>query len=136
MTSGKSGEKIVYDLAPLSAAVKTGDLLAIKVTVTGDKWKYLMIEDPIPAGTEFVERDELYELRQKPSWWRNWYSRREFHDDRAVMFQTWFTDNVREYFYLVKVTNAGNFRISPASVQPMYQPNVLSTTAPATMEVK
>jgi len=43
---------------------------------------------------------------------------------------------VREYFYLVKVTNAGNFRISPASVQPMYQPNVLSTTAPATMEVK
>jgi alpha-2-macroglobulin len=136
MTSGKAGEKIVYDLSHLSGPVHTGDLLAVKVTVTGDKWKYLMIEDPIPAGTEFIERDELYELRQKPEWWRNWYSRREFHDDRAVMFQTWFTNNVREYFYLVKVTNAGNFRISPASVQPMYQPNVLSTTAPATMEVK
>jgi hypothetical protein len=136
MTSGNSGEKIVYDLAPLSGPVQTGDLLAIKVTVTGDKWKYLMIEDPIPAGTEFVERDDLYELRQKPTWWRNWYSRRELHDDRAVMFQTWFTNSVREYFYLVKVTNAGKFRISPASVQPMYQPNVLSTTDPATMEVK
>jgi uncharacterized protein YfaS (alpha-2-macroglobulin family) len=136
MTSGKSGEKIVYDLSPLSGPVQNGDLLAIKVTVTGDKWKYLMIEDPIPAGTEFVERDDLYELRQRPSWWANGYSRREFHDDRAVMFQTWFTDNVREYFYLVKVTNAGIYRISPASVQPMYQPNVLSTTDPATMEVK
>ena len=136
MTSGKSGDKIVYDLSPLSGPVQNGDLLAIKVTVTGDNWKYLMIEDPIPAGTEFVERDDLYELRQKPSWWRNWYSRREFHDDRAVMFQTWFTNNMREYFYLVKVTNAGIYRVSPASVQPMYQPNVLSTTDPATMEVK
>ncbi|HWR34370.1 MAG TPA: alpha-2-macroglobulin family protein [Clostridia bacterium] len=136
MTSEKSGEKIVYTLAPLSGPVQTGDLLAIKITVTGDKWKYLMVEDPIPAGTEFVERDELYELRQKPSWWRNWYSRREFHDDRAVMFQTWFTNGVREYFYLVKVTNAGMFQISPASVQPMYQPDVLSTTDPAVVEVK
>ena len=52
-----------------------------------------------------------------------------------MIFQTWFSNNVREYFYLVKVTNAGNFRISPSSVQPMYQPNVLSTTDPATMEV-
>jgi hypothetical protein len=136
MTTGTSGEKIVYDLTPISGALQNGDLLAIKVTVTGDKWKYLMIEDPIPSGTEFVEREDSYELRQKPSWWRNWYDRRELHDDRAVMFQTWFTNNVREYFYLVKVTNAGVFRIGPASVQPMYQPNVLSTTAPATMEVK
>ena len=64
MTSGNSGEKIVYDLSPVSGPVQTGDLLAIKVTVTGDKWKYLMIEDPIPAGTEFVEHDDLYELRR------------------------------------------------------------------------
>jgi uncharacterized protein YfaS (alpha-2-macroglobulin family) len=111
-------------------------LLAIRVTVTGDKWKYLMIEDPIPAGTEFVERDDLYELKEKPAWWRNWYSRREFHDDRAVMFQTWFYNQVQEYFHLVKVTNAGIFKISPASVQPMYQQDILSTTDPATMEVK
>jgi len=136
MTSTRDGEKIVYDVTPLSGPVATGDLLAIKVTVTGSKWKYLIVEDPIPAGTEFVERDDLYQLRQRPAWWRNWYSRREFHDDRAVMFQTWFSDNVREYFYLVKVTNAGQFRISPASVQPMYQPDVLSTTTPESMEVK
>jgi uncharacterized protein YfaS (alpha-2-macroglobulin family) len=136
MNSEKSGEKIVYNLSPLRGAVQTGDLLAIRVTVTGDKWKYLMIEDPIPAGTEFVERDDLYELKEKPAWWRNWYSRREFHDDRAVMFQTWFYNQVQEYFYLVKVTNAGIFKISPASVQPMYQQDILSTTDPATMEVK
>ncbi len=135
LTSGKFNDKIVYDVAPLNGPVQTGDLLAIRVTVTGDHWKYLMVEDPIPAGTEFVEHDDLYELRQKPGWWSYWYSRREFHDDRAVLFQTWF-DKGHEYFYLVKVTNAGNFRISPATVQPMYQPNVLSTTTPAAMEVK
>jgi len=32
--------------------------------------------------------------------------------------------------------NPGKFRISPASVQPMYQPSVLSTTDAAFMEVK
>ncbi len=30
----------------------------------------------------------------------------------------------------------GKFRISPASVQPMYQPSVLATTDAATLEVK
>jgi uncharacterized protein YfaS (alpha-2-macroglobulin family) len=34
------------------------------------------------------------------------------------------------------VVNPGQFQISPASVGPMYQPDVLSTTDPASLEVK
>jgi uncharacterized protein YfaS (alpha-2-macroglobulin family) len=73
-------------------------------------------------------------VNDKPSWWRNWYSRREFHDNRAAIFQTYF-DQQHEYFYLLKVVNPGQFQISPASVQPMYQPDVLSTTDASTLEV-
>lgn len=135
LTSVNNGEKITYNLSALSGPVAGGDILAVRVTVSGGKWKYLLVEDPIPAGTEFIEHDEFYEVNDKPSWWRNWYSRREFHDNRAAIFQTYF-DQQREYFYLLKVVNPGLFQISPASAQPMYQPDVLSTTDPSTLEVK
>jgi hypothetical protein len=135
LTSVNNGEKITYNLSALNGPVSGGDIVAVRVTVSGGKWKYLLVEDPIPAGTEFIERDDLYEVNDKPSWWRNWYSRREFHDNRATIFQTYF-DQQREYFYLLKVVNPGVFQISPASVQPMYQPDVLSTTDPSSLEVK
>jgi uncharacterized protein YfaS (alpha-2-macroglobulin family) len=135
LTSVNRDNKITYDLSPLSGPVASGDVLAVRVTVSGGTWKYLLVEDPIPAGTEFIERDELYEVNDKPTWWRNWYSRREFHDNRAAIFQTYF-DQQHEYFYLLKVVNPGQFQISPASVQPMYQPGVLSTTDPSSLEVK
>ncbi len=133
--STASDGRIVYDLDPLNGPVQSGDVLAVKVSVSGGQWKYLLIEDPIPAGTEFIDRDDLYELREKPSWWGFWFTRREFHDDRAAIFQTYFSDH-KEYVYLLKVVNGGTFKISPASVQPMYQPNVLATTEPAGLEVK
>jgi alpha-2-macroglobulin len=135
LTSVNNGQKITYNLSALNGPVAGGDVLAVRVTVSGGKWKYLLVEDPIPAGTEFIEHDEFYEVNDKPSWWRNWYSRREFHDNRAAIFQTYF-DQQREYFYLLKVVNPGLFQISPASAQPMYQPDVLSTTDPSTLEVK
>lgn len=135
LTSVNNGEKITYNLSALNGPVASGDILAVRVTVSGGKWKYLLVEDPIPAGTEFIEHDEFYEVNDKPSWWRNWWSRREFHDNRAAIFQTYF-DQQREYFYLLKVVNPGLFQISPASAQPMYQPDVLTTTDPASLEVK
>ncbi|HEY6308980.1 MAG TPA: MG2 domain-containing protein [Candidatus Angelobacter sp.] len=128
-------DRIVYDLQPLQGEVHSGDVIAVRLSVNGSEWRYLLIEDPIPAGAEFVQRDDLYELRQKTDWWGFWFTRREFHDDRAAFFQTYFNTH-QEYVYLLKIVNPGKFRISPASVQPMYQPSVLATTDAATLEVK
>ena len=128
-------DRIVYDLQPLSGEVHSGDVVAVRLSVNGSEWRYLLVEDPIPAGAEFVQRDDLYELKQKTDWWGFWFTRREFHDDRAAFFQTYFNGH-KEYVYLLKIVNPGKFRISPASVQPMYQPSVLATTDAATMEVK
>ena len=95
-----------------------------------------MIEDPIPAGMEFIERDDLYELKQKPSWWTYWCTRREFHDDHAALFETYFPSGQTQYVYLLKVVNPGRFRVSPARAQPMYQPQYLTTSESKTVEVK
>ena len=132
----KTGDKIVYDTVPLDGPVASGDVLAVRLTVSGSEWKYLMAEDPIPAGTEFIERDDSYELKNKPPWWEYFFTRRELHDDRMAIFQTWFPQGQQQYFYLLKVVNAGAFQVSPARVAPMYQPGFLSTTESRRLEVK
>jgi uncharacterized protein YfaS (alpha-2-macroglobulin family) len=94
------------------------------------------MEDPIPAGTEFIERDDLYELRDKPGWWGWWFDRRELHDNRMAIFQTWFGKGQQQYVYLLKVVNPGTFHVNPAKVQPMYQPDIFATSDARTVEVK
>jgi uncharacterized protein YfaS (alpha-2-macroglobulin family) len=132
----KENERVRYNLNPLNGPVQPGDTLAVRLTVTGSEWKYLMVEDPIPAGTELIEHDNLYELREKPSWWNWWYTRRELHDDRAAFFASYFSRGAREYVYLLKVVNPGVFQVSPGKVEPMYQPSYFATSDPLTLEVK
>jgi hypothetical protein len=131
----RKAERIVYHLDPLNGPVAIGDVIAVRLTLTGDNWNYLAVEDPIPAGTEGLERDDLYELKEKPPWWSYLYSRREFHDDHVALFINYFWKGQTTTFYLLKVVNSGTFRVSPARVQPMYQPQFISTTEGRTVEV-
>jgi uncharacterized protein YfaS (alpha-2-macroglobulin family) len=130
------GDHIVYDTAPLEGSVAVGDLIAVRLTVTGSEWRYMMVEDPIPAGTEFIEHDDAYKLRNRPPWWEYFFTRRELHDDRMALFQTYFPRGQQTYFYLLKVVNPGTFEVSPARVAPMYQRDVMATTESRRLEVK
>lgn len=118
---------VVYQLQPLRGSAQVGDVLAVHLAVNGSPMKYLLIEDPIPAGTEFVKNEDSYKIVDRPGEWEWWYTRREFHDDRAVMFATEFQGR-HESFYLLKVVNLGAFVVSPAHVEPMYQRGVQATT--------
>ena len=132
----RDGERIVYDTTPLNGPVAVGDIIAVRLTVTGSEWKYVMVEDPIPAGTEFIEADNLYELKTRPVWWAYSFTRRELHDNRMALFQTWMPQGQQTYFYLLKVVNPGSFQVSPAKVGPMYQPGVIATSESRRLEVK
>jgi alpha-2-macroglobulin len=136
LTSMQKDGRIVYHLDPLSGPVQVGDTLAVRITVGGSAWKYLMIEDPIPSGTESIARDDLYELDDQPAWWARWYSDRELRDDRTTFFNYYFPQGQHEYVYLLKVVNPGTFHVSPTSAQPMYQPEYLSTSDALTVTVK
>ncbi|HWR53863.1 MAG TPA: MG2 domain-containing protein, partial [Bryobacteraceae bacterium] len=135
LTPQREDGRITYDLAPLDRALAPGDTVAVKLTLNAPDEKYLMIEDPIPAGAEFIERDDLYEIKGKPPWWRWWFTRREFHDNRAALFQTWGSSKPIEYFYLLKIVNPGVFKVSPGRAGPMYQPERFATTEPKVVEV-
>jgi len=131
----KPTDPITYDLVPLKGPVHVGDMIAVRLALGGTSWKYLLAEDPIPAGTEFLPESGLYTINHKPDWWADFFTRKEFHDDRAAFFNTDFSVH-REYVYLLKVDNPGKFQISPADAGPMYQPNIETTTDPATLEVQ
>ena len=136
LTSMQKDGRIVYHMDKLAGPVQVGDTLAVRITVGGNAWKYLMIEDPIPSGTESIARDDLYELDDKPDWWGRWGSYRELRDDRTTFFNMYFPQGQHEYVYLLKVVNPGLFRVSPTRVEPMYQPEYLSTSDALTVTVK
>ena len=128
-------DPITYDLVPLKGPVHVGDIVAVRLALSGSNWKYLLAEDPIPAGTEFLSETGLYTINHKPDWWADIFTRKEFHDDRAAFFNTDFGQRA-EYVYLLKVDNPGKFVISPAQAGPIYQSTVQTTTDPATLEVQ
>jgi uncharacterized protein YfaS (alpha-2-macroglobulin family) len=130
----KPSDPITYDLAPLNGSVHIGDVIAVRLGIGGSSFNYLLAEDPIPAGTEYVSNSSLYTLNHKPDWWADWFTRKEFHDDRAAFFNTDFSTH-REYVYLLKVVNPGKFAISPAVAGPMYQPETQTSSDPAALEV-
>jgi uncharacterized protein YfaS (alpha-2-macroglobulin family) len=126
--------KIVYTLQALSGTAQVGDVLAVHEAISGSPMRYLLLEDPIPAGTEFVQSEDSYPLDQPPGGWYDWFTRREYHDDHAAFFADDFTGR-QEIFYMIRVVNPGVFQISPARVQPMYQPGVQATSDALQLQV-
>jgi len=127
--------RIVYRESPLAGPVRPGDLLLVRLTAAGSTdWRYLMLDDPIPAGTEPIQRDDLYALEKGKTDW--WGSRREYRDSRVVFFQEDFEAGRYEYTYLLKVIAPGVFRSSPARISAMYVPDGTASSAAATLTVE
>jgi alpha-2-macroglobulin len=126
--------RIVYRERPFDGTARPGDLILVRLAAAGSTdWRYLMIEDPIPAGTEPVAREDLYELEHRQSWWFG--SQREFRDDRTVFFLSDFAQGRYDLSYLLKVTTPGVFSAMPARISPMYVPDVSASSEVITMTV-
>ncbi len=98
---------------PFTGTAKPGDVLTVRLTVAGSpEWRYLALEDPLPAGVEAMQDTTAYPLEKPGSvrWW--WGSRVEYRDSRTVFFQESFERGRYEYVYLVKVI-VGRARSAP-----------------------
>jgi uncharacterized protein YfaS (alpha-2-macroglobulin family) len=87
-----------------------------------------MIEDPIPAGAEQVARVSGIYLNYSLGNWSDWYSNREFRDNRTAIFMNYF-DGDATLQYAMRVEVPGEFKIAPARAELMYQPTVQANTA-------
>ena len=128
--NGKSSWKI----EPLSGELRSGDLIVVRLHLEGSRAQYLMIEDPIPAGAEQVAQVSGIYLNYNTGEWCDWYSNREFRDNRTVIFDNYFSGKAT-FQYAMRVEVPGEFKIAPARVELMYQPTVQANTGSDRMRI-
>lgn len=116
-----------WRIEPLSGELRSGDLIVVRLRLTGPRAQYVMIEDPIPAGAEQVAQVSGIYLNYSTRDWTDWYSNREFRDNRTAIFMNYFDGNATLQ-YAMRVEVPGEFRIAPARAELMYQPTVQANT--------
>jgi uncharacterized protein YfaS (alpha-2-macroglobulin family) len=124
----EDGDKLKWRTEPLVGELRSGETIVVRLTVEGNPAPYLLIEDPIPAGCEQAEGVGGFNLNYSEQGWSDWYSAREFRDERTAFFLDWF-DGKATFQYALRVQEPGDFRVGPARVELMYQPSVQSNTA-------
>jgi len=122
------GEKASWKIEPLSGELRSGDMIVVRLHLTGPRAQYVMIEDPIPAGAEQVAQVSGIYLNYGLGQWSSWYSNREFRDNRTVIFDNYFSGDAT-FQYAMRVEVPGEFKIAPARAELMYQPTVQANTS-------
>lgn len=132
VVEGEAGAP-AWKVEPLTGELRSGDLIVSRLQVEG-RGARLLIEDPIPAGCEQVEGVSGIDLTYRENGWSDWYSAREFRDQKTVFFVNRF-DGKATYQYAMRVQVPGQFRVAPARVEQMYQPTVNANTASAGLTI-
>lgn len=120
--------KASWKIESLGGELRSGDMIVVRLRLTGPRAQYLMIEDPIPAGAEQVARVSGIYLNYSLGQWGDWYSNREFRDNRTAIFMNYF-DGDATLQYAMRIEVPGEFKIAPARAELMYQPTVQANTA-------
>jgi len=128
LSVAENNGKPSWQTSPLSGDLRSGDLIVSRLRVTGTAAQYLLIEDPIPAGCEQIESFSGLNLNYSTGNWSDWYSQREFRDQRTAIFVDRF-DGDATFQYAMRVQVPGQFRVAPARAELMYQPSVRANTA-------
>jgi uncharacterized protein YfaS (alpha-2-macroglobulin family) len=129
----EDGYKLKWKAEPLQGEIRSGDVIAVKLKLNGSKARHLMIEDPIPAGAEQVESVGNLNLDYSAGRdWSDWYSSREFRDNRTVFFLDYFDGGITLQ-YAMRVQVPGQFKVAPARAELMYRPTVQSNSASGKM---
>jgi uncharacterized protein YfaS (alpha-2-macroglobulin family) len=134
LVSESEGVKSSWKLEPLVGEIRSGDLIVSRIRLQGARAQYVMIEDPIPAGCEQMANVSRINLNYTTGNWSDWYSAREFRDERTVFFLSSF-DGDATFQYAMRVEVPGAFRVAPARVELMYQPTVQSNTGNLRLDI-
>ncbi|HEX8072548.1 MAG TPA: MG2 domain-containing protein [Pyrinomonadaceae bacterium] len=124
----------VWRSEPLKGDLRSGDMIIAKLHATGPHASYVLLEDPIPAGCEQIEQVSGIQFDYSTKDWSDWYSAREFRDQRTAFFLNYFDGDVT-LRYALRVQEPGEFRVAPARVELMYAPTVQANTASGALKI-
>ncbi len=124
----------VWRSEPLTGELHSGDMIIAKLHAEGPHASYVLLEDPIPAGCEQIEQVSGISFDYSTKDWSDWYSAREFRDQRTAFFLNYF-DGDATLRYALRVQEPGDFRIAPARIELMYTPTVQANTASGSLKI-
>jgi alpha-2-macroglobulin len=130
----------VYALPNEESAVteaQVGDVVQVRLTIiVPNDLHYVVIEDPIPAGTEAINPNLNTEqqigtqpevsvdnpLSQGWGWW--WFSNTEFRDEQVNLYATYLPAGTYEYQYSIRAGLPGTYNVIPPTGYEFYFPEV------------
>lgn len=111
-----------------AAEIESGNLINVTLEIRADdSYEYVVIEDPIPSGTEVVE-EEIYPYYRYEYRHYGYTSRREVRDEKIVFFSTYLPAQF-EIKYQLRGVIPGDYHIMPTRAYVMYAPDVYGHSA-------
>ncbi len=99
---------------------RSGDLIRARVSMRSARdYDYMMIEDPIPAGCEVIERGDM------PQWeWGFWWDDVDVRDQMVSFFARRLPQGRRTIEYILRAQIPGKFHVMPTRAYGMYRPEI------------
>jgi uncharacterized protein YfaS (alpha-2-macroglobulin family) len=127
--------------------IKRGDLVRVRLTmVLPEAKRYLIIEDPLPAGLEALDASlatdtavpSAYTAQDyKERGWGWWYFNHiERRDEKIVLSADYLPAGTYVYSYLARASSAGTFNVIPPTASEFYFPDVGGRGAGSLFTVK
>ncbi|MBK8046321.1 MAG: Ig-like domain-containing protein [Anaerolineales bacterium] len=132
----KNGEQV--------STVQEGDILSVTVTIVAPTNLYhVMVQTPIPAGTEALNPDlptgpqygedgqpVLKPIGPGSNSWYSWTpASLDYRDDSVNLFATYMPAGTYQYTFQLRAAFAGEYRVLPAVGEMMYFPEVWGRSA-------
>lgn len=121
-----------------------GKLYKVTLSVIApDLRRYVVLNDPIPAGLSVVKTDFATESSElaamlnrgnQPSWMT--FHRFEDYNDKVLLFADALAPGEHTYEYLVRAQTPGTYLYPAAQAEEMYHPELFGRTSTKTVRVK
>jgi uncharacterized protein YfaS (alpha-2-macroglobulin family) len=113
-----------------------GDLFRVRVRIElpDDAW-YVVVEDPLPAGTQVVQIDPQVSaiVEGVDAEVRSYGT---YSDQGVTFFSSRLAAGAYEYTYLVRAATPGEFRAMPAEARLLYDPRRWGRSGSAAMRIE
>jgi uncharacterized protein YfaS (alpha-2-macroglobulin family) len=125
------------DLIHPVTQAKQGDVLLARLTVIApDTLRYLLVDDPLPAGMEALDpnlktnpqalQPDTYDWKRVGTdgwgWW--FFTHAEMRDEKLILSTDVLPPGTYIYTYLVRASTPGAFNVMPPTAQEFYFPDV------------
>lgn len=137
-------ERFVYEQSPLTGPVKAGELVLVTLTVRPEQGalRYVVVEEPTPAGLVVVENDDSFRIAGVRSrfgddyyGWNYWFDGREIRDRQVEFFFSYLSGPVT-FTYVLRAETPGRFTALPTLAWMMYEPEVRGVGTVRTLQVR